>query len=93
MIVVDYMKLKKAKAEFAAAFVKYEISKSRYGRSSDKIKTVYPDCLSYEDVPNQSVVKEHRRLMKELERARNNAYGKLYDYYDMKTAFMAGLID
>ena len=92
MIVVDYLKLKKVEIEFDASIVKYKVFKTRRDLEYKKIKSVYPDCESIDDIPNKDVIRNIKYLVNKTEKTMAVCLKKLDNYNHVKADFIETLI-
>lgn len=92
MIVVDYLELKKYKIAFSIAYIKYNVYKKRRDLELKRIESVYPDCASIKDIPNQEVIKNIKYLMQMTKNAKLICDKKFNEYDETRLNFMAKLI-
>lgn len=93
MIVVDYIKLKKAEIGFKFEVVKYLICKQRFNRYLKKIGKVYPDSESIDKIPNKAVIAKHNFLANTNNRIARACFDKMEDCNGMRIEFLENLID
>ena len=93
MIVVEFIKMELANLGLFIQLVKYLIAKKRYVMDNNKIRKVYPEAETVDDVQNKDVVRNNQRLFTEMEKAQKKSNDKLSKYYDMHANFLTKLFD
>lgn len=93
MIVVEYIKLKKAEIDFKIEYIKYFVWKKRLARDLKKIDRVYPDSESIDAIPNKKVISNHKYLENTVTRLGNSCFDKMDICNGMRIEFLENLID